>query len=97
VSVHRSADIAELPVVDTGDELVGERMMGPSASDELVEFDRTGRRDRRRPISSSACALVALAMNRYPVRAAVSMHDGERFHRRWIHTTSSCGRVQSTG
>jgi hypothetical protein len=46
---HRSADIAELPV-DTGDELVGEQMMRPSASDELVEFDRTGRRDRRRPI-----------------------------------------------
>ena len=45
---HKSADIAELPV-DAGDELVGEQMT-PSASDELVEFDRTGRRDRRRPI-----------------------------------------------
>jgi hypothetical protein len=44
-----SADIAELPI-DTGDELVGEQMMRPSAANELVEFDRTGRRDRRRPI-----------------------------------------------
>jgi hypothetical protein len=52
VRVHTSADIAELPV-DTSDEFVREQMR-PSASDELVEFDRTGRCDRPRTIGVRA-------------------------------------------